>query len=65
MIREFGNENRRSFEEARRITVPAEALTGRLSATAMLTLAVVTVVAVLGSRAFWQYGVRNYSGASA
>ncbi len=47
------------------ITVPAEALTDRLTPTAMATLLVVTVIAVAASRAYWQYGVKNYSGASA
>ncbi len=47
------------------ITVPAEAITDRLTPTAMGTLILVTVVAVTASRAYWQYGVRNYSGASA
>lgn len=47
------------------ITVPAEALTGRLTVTAMAVLVVVAIVAVAGSRALWLYGVRNYSGASA
>lgn len=47
------------------ITVPAEALAGRLTPTAMLVLLAVTVISVLGSRAFWLFGLRNYSGASA
>lgn len=47
------------------ITVPAEALTDRLTPGALATLVLVTVVAVVASRAFWRYGVRNYSGASA
>lgn len=47
------------------ITVPAEALTGRLTPAAMSILITVTVLAVAGSRAYWRYGVRNYSGASA
>ena len=47
------------------ITVPAEALTDRLTPTAMSVLLVVTVVTVVLTRAFWLYGVRNYSGASA
>jgi ABC-2 type transport system permease protein len=47
------------------ITVPAEALTDRLTAGAMIVLLVITAVAVAGARAFWLYGVRNYSGASA
>lgn len=47
------------------ITVPAEALTDRLTPGAMVTLLVVTAVSVAASRAYWLYGVRNYSGASA
>ncbi len=47
------------------ITVPAEALTDRLTPGAFITLVVVTVAVVLASRAFWLYGLRNYSGASA
>lgn len=47
------------------ITVPAEAITGRLTPSAMGVLVAVTVVSVVASRAFWLFGVRNYSGASA
>lgn len=47
------------------ITVPAEAITGRLTPGAMTVLLVVTGVAFVASRAFWKHGVRNYSGASA
>lgn len=47
------------------ITVPAEALTDRLTVSAMVTLVVVTVASVAASRAFWLWGVKNYSGASA
>jgi ABC-2 type transport system permease protein len=47
------------------ITVPAEALTDRVTPVGMAVLLVVTVVSVLASRAYWRYGVRNYSGASA
>jgi ABC-2 type transport system permease protein len=47
------------------ITVPAEALTGRLTIGAMGVLLAVTVISVVASRAFWLFGVRNYSGASA
>lgn len=47
------------------VTVPAEALTGRLTP-GTLALAVVVGVVLLGfSRWFWQFGVRHYSGASA
>ena len=47
------------------ITVPAEALTDRLTAGAMITLLAVTVISVAAARAYWLYGVKNYSGASA
>lgn len=47
------------------ITVPAEALTGRLTPGALLVLLAVTVISAVGTRAFWLFGVRNYSGASA
>jgi ABC-2 type transport system permease protein len=47
------------------ITVPAEALTGRLTSGALAVLVAVTILSVVASRAFWRYGVRNYSGASA
>lgn len=47
------------------ITVPAEALTDRLTAGGMATLVVVTIVALTLSRFYWKYGVKNYSGASA
>ncbi|HJR93298.1 MAG TPA: ABC-2 family transporter protein [Acidimicrobiia bacterium] len=47
------------------ITVPAEALTGRLTLPSLAVLVVVTIVSVAASRAFWLHGVRNYSGASA
>jgi ABC-2 type transport system permease protein len=47
------------------ITVPAEALTDRLTPGAMITLLVVTFASVAAARAYWRYGVKNYSGASA
>lgn len=47
------------------ITVPAEALTGRLTAGSMAVLVGVAVAAMTGTRAYWRRGVRNYSGASA
>ncbi|HZU86354.1 MAG TPA: ABC-2 family transporter protein [Anaerolineaceae bacterium] len=47
------------------ITVPAEALTGRLTwETLALTLGLTIAVALI-SRVFWKFGVRHYSGASA
>ncbi len=47
------------------ITVPAEALAGRLGPGSMTVLVAVTVISVAASRTFWKLGVRNYSGASA
>jgi ABC-2 type transport system permease protein len=47
------------------VTVPAEALSGRLSQTSLLTAGALAVVMLLLSRWFWKYGVKNYSGASA
>jgi len=47
------------------ITVPAEALTGRVTPGSMAVLVVVAAVTVAAARAFWNLGVRNYSGASA
>lgn len=47
------------------VTVPAQALTGRLDvATAVLALILAAAFAV-GSRQFWRFAVRHYSGASA
>jgi ABC-2 type transport system permease protein len=47
------------------VTVPAEALTGRLTAsTALLAIGLASALLV-GSRWFWKIGLRNYSGASA
>jgi ABC-2 type transport system permease protein len=47
------------------ITVPAQALTGRLT-TETLTLDVgVAIGMLIISRLFWKIGLRNYSGASA
>jgi len=47
------------------VTVPAEAIIGRLSPDS-LYMAIALALAMLGlSRAFWRHGLRNYSGASA
>lgn len=47
------------------VTVPAEAITGRLTG-ATLTGAVILALILLGiSRSFWKFGLKNYSGASA
>jgi ABC-2 type transport system permease protein len=47
------------------VTVPAEALTGRLNAATLLGAAALTASLLLVSRLVWRIGVRNYSGASA
>ncbi len=47
------------------VTVPAEALSARIE-WSWLALAVgVAIVTMVGSRAVWRWGIRNYSGASA
>ena len=47
------------------VTVPAEALAGRLSAENLLLACTVALVLALVSRWFWKLGLRRYSGASA
>ena len=47
------------------VTVPAEALTGRLSAATMLGAIALTVFLLVISRMVWKRGIKNYSGASA
>ena len=47
------------------ITVPAEALVGRLSSATLLGAIALAVVAPFLARRFWLVGVRHYSGASA
>lgn len=47
------------------ITVPAEALTGRLGASTLLGALALAIVLLIGSRWFWRVGVRHYAGASA
>lgn len=47
------------------ITVPAEALTGRLSASLLLGAVALAVALPVAARWFWRVGVRRYSGASA
>ena len=47
------------------ITIPAEALTGRLTPTTLLGAALLTGVLILITRGVWRLGVKNYSGASA
>ena len=46
------------------VTVPAEALTNRLSGTSLLFAFGMTLFFVLLSRGLWRLGLRNYSGAS-
>jgi len=47
------------------VTVPAEALTGRLTwQTGLLAVGLAAALLVV-SRVFWKVGLRNYSGASA
>ena len=47
------------------ITVPAEALTDRLTSSALLLDIAIAVGMLVISRVFWRIGLRNYSGASA
>lgn len=47
------------------VTVPAEALAGRLSNATLLTAVLLAVAMLALSRWFWTLGVKNYSGASA
>ncbi len=47
------------------VTVPAEGLIGRLTAETMMLMMGVTLGLLVISRAFWRFGIRFYSGASA
>ena len=47
------------------VTVPAEALTGRLDPATLVGALALAVALVVGSRLFWRIGLRRYSGASA
>jgi len=47
------------------ITVPAKALAGRLEPSFLLVALVVAAGSVLASSAFWRFGLKSYSGASA
>lgn len=47
------------------VTVPAEGLTGRLTAETLALAAGFALLLVLGTRWFWRFGLRHYSGASA
>jgi len=46
------------------VTVPAEALTSRLTVETLVLAAAFTVALLLVTRWFWRFGLRNYSGAS-
>jgi ABC-2 type transport system permease protein len=46
-------------------TVPAEALTGRLSSQTLVGAGLLAVLMLIASRAFWKIGLKRYSGASA
>ncbi|MDH4271501.1 MAG: ABC-2 family transporter protein, partial [Candidatus Aminicenantes bacterium] len=47
------------------ITVPAQALAGRLTGPVLLGAAAFAVVLFTAARIFWRAGIRHYSGASA
>jgi ABC-2 type transport system permease protein len=47
------------------VTVPAEALTNRLTGTVLLGMAGLAALLFGLARLFWRFGLRNYSGASA
>ncbi len=47
------------------VTIPAEALTGRLTPLTLLGAAALTVLFIILARLVWKLGTRNYSGASA
>ena len=47
------------------ITVPAQALSGKLPSAFFVIAPVVAVVTLVLSSAFWRYGLRHYTGASA
>lgn len=47
------------------VTVPAEALTGRLTGETLALAVGLGAALLVISRGFWRYGVRNYTGASA
>ncbi len=46
-------------------TIPAQALTGRLAMPSLIGAVALAVGLTLGSRLFWLFGLRHYSGASA
>lgn len=47
------------------VTVPAQAVAGRLETNTLFTAILLALVFALGSRWFWKQGLKHYSGASA
>jgi ABC-2 type transport system permease protein len=47
------------------VTIPAEALTNRLTPQALLGTLDMTILFLALARAIWRLGIKNYSGASA
>lgn len=47
------------------VTVPAEAVVGRLTGAVLLIAVGLALLLLAGARLFWRYGIRHYSGASA
>ena len=47
------------------ITVPAQALAGKIGITAVVSACVVAMSALLAASAFWRFGLKHYTGASA
>jgi ABC-2 type transport system permease protein len=47
------------------ITVPVEELVGRLDGTTLVTTLLLAAAFLVGSRWFWRFGLRHYTGASA
>jgi ABC-2 type transport system permease protein len=47
------------------VTVPAEAISGRLEASTLAAASVLAVLMLVASRSFWRFGLRHYAGASA
>lgn len=47
------------------VTVPAEAVTGRLDASTLVFAVALAIASLALSRSFWRFGLRRYAGASA
>lgn len=47
------------------VTVPAQALNGRVSSLSVMGACVLAAAFLIGARAFWKFGLRHYTGASA